>query len=54
MRISEDEFRTIPDYVKPENRKKILELAVPNEKEISEVECCEYLIRHWNEWPSPA
>jgi acyl dehydratase len=49
MRISEDEFRTIPDYVKPENRKKILELAVPNEKEISEVECCEYLIRHWNE-----
>jgi acyl dehydratase len=47
--ISEDEFRTIPDYVKPENRKKILELAIAGEKEISEVECCEYLIRHWNE-----
>ena len=49
MKISEDDFRTIPDYVKPENRKKILELAVANEKEISQVECCEYLIRHWNE-----
>ena len=49
MGITEDEFKTIPDYVKPANRKKILELASPDEKEISEVECCEYLIRHWNE-----
>ncbi len=47
--MSQDEFKTIPDYVKPENRRKILELAVANEKEISQVECCEYLIRHWNE-----
>jgi len=47
--ITEDEFNTIPDYVKPENREKILALAVANEREISDVECCEYLIRHWNE-----
>ena len=47
--MTEEEFRTIPDSVKPENRKRILELAVANEKEISDVECCEYLIRHWNE-----
>jgi acyl dehydratase len=47
--ISEDEFKTIPDYVKPENRRKILELATADAKEVSEVECCEYLIRHWNE-----
>ncbi|MBW2398368.1 MAG: MaoC family dehydratase N-terminal domain-containing protein [Deltaproteobacteria bacterium] len=49
MSITEDEFNTIPDYVKPENREKILALAVANEREISDVECCEYLIRHWNE-----
>jgi hypothetical protein len=49
VKIGEGEFKTIPDYVKPENRRKILELAVANEKEVSEVECCEYLIRHWNE-----
>jgi acyl dehydratase len=49
VKIGEDEFKTIPDFVKPENRRKILELAVANEKEVSQVECCEYLIRHWNE-----
>lgn len=42
-------FGTIPDYVTPENRARILELSVPNEKEISDVECSEYLIRHWLE-----
>ena len=49
MGLTEAEFETIPDHVKPANRKRILELAVANEKEISDVECCEYLIRHWNE-----
>lgn len=39
----------IPDYVTPENRARILELSRPNEKEISDVECSEYLIRHWVE-----
>ena len=43
------EFGRIPDYVTPENRKRILELSRPNEKEISQVECSEYLIRHWLE-----
>jgi acyl dehydratase len=47
--MTEAEFRTIPDYVKPESRKRILELAVTDAKEVSDVECCEYLIRHWNE-----
>jgi len=47
--LTENEFKTIPAYVKPENRRRILELAVPNEKEISDVECSEYLIRHWLE-----
>lgn len=42
-------FGTIPEYVTPENRERILELSVPNEKEISDVECTEYLIRHWLE-----
>jgi acyl dehydratase len=42
-------FGTIPDYVTSENRARILELSVPNEKEISDVECSEYLIRHWLE-----
>ncbi len=42
-------FGTIPDYVTPENRQRILELSRPNEKEISDVECSEYLIRHWLE-----
>ncbi len=42
-------FGTIPDYVTPENRERILALSVPNEKEISDVECSEYLIRHWLE-----
>ena len=45
----EQEFGTIPDYVSPENRARILELSRPNEKEISDVECSEYLIRHWLE-----
>jgi len=49
MGLTEAEFKTIPDHVKPANRKRILELAVANEKEVSDVECCEYLIRHWNE-----
>jgi len=47
--MTEAEFKTIPDYVNPENRKRILELTVADEKEVSDVECCEYLIRHWNE-----
>ncbi len=47
--MTEDEFKTIPDFVKPANRKRILELAVADEQEVSDVECCEYLIRHWNE-----
>ena len=47
--LTENEFKTIPSYVKPENRRKILELAVPNAKEVSDVECSEYLIRHWLE-----
>ena len=46
--MTEGEFRTIPDYVKQENREKILELAQAGEKEVSDVECSEYLIRHWN------
>ena len=45
----DQEFGTIPDYVSAENRKRILELSRPNEKEISQVECSEYLIRHWLE-----
>jgi acyl dehydratase len=47
--MTESEFKTIPAYVKPANRKRILELASIDEREVSEVECCEYLIRHWNE-----
>jgi acyl dehydratase len=39
----------IPDYVRPENRQRLLELTRPNEKEVSQVECSEYLIRHWLE-----
>ncbi len=45
----EREFGRIPDYVTPGNRKRLLELSRPNEKEISQVECSEYLIRHWLE-----
>jgi hypothetical protein len=47
--MTEAEFKTIPDYVSPENRRCILELATIDEKEVSDVECCEFLIRHWNE-----
>ncbi len=43
------DFGVIPDYVSPENRERILALSEPNEKEISDVECSEYLIRHWVE-----
>ncbi|NQX90060.1 MAG: MaoC family dehydratase N-terminal domain-containing protein [Halioglobus sp.] len=43
------EFGAIPDYVTGVNRARIIELSVPNEKEISDVECSEYLIRHWLE-----
>lgn len=39
----------IPAYVSQENRRKILELARESEREVSQVECCEYLIRHWCE-----
>jgi len=39
----------IPPHVSSENREKILALGVENEKEISDVECSEYLIRHWLE-----
>jgi acyl dehydratase len=39
----------IPDYVSEENRRKILELGEESPREISQVECCEYLIRHWCE-----
>jgi len=45
----EHEFGRIPDYVTARNRERILELSRPNEKEISQVECSEYLIRHWLE-----
>ena len=44
-----EEFGTIPDYLSAANRERILELSQPNEKEISQVECSEYLIRHWLE-----
>lgn len=47
--LKENEFKTIPAYVKPANRQRILALAVPNEKEVSDVDCNEYLIRHWLE-----
>jgi len=47
--LKDNEFKTIPAYVKPANRQRILELAVPNEKEVSDVDCSEYLIRHWLE-----
>jgi len=39
----------IPDHVTPENRAKIAELAQESPREVSQVECCEYLIRHWCE-----
>jgi len=39
----------IPDHVSEENRRKILELARESPREVSQVECCEYLIRHWCE-----
>jgi uncharacterized protein len=45
----QQEFGRIPDYVSSRNRERILELSRPNEKEISDVECSEYLIRHWLE-----
>ncbi len=40
---------SIPDYVSAANRARILELARADEREVSEVECSEYLIRHWLE-----
>ena len=39
----------IPDYVTPENRAKILELGEESVRDVSQVKCCEYLIRHWCE-----
>ena len=39
----------IPEYVTEENRLRILELGQESEREVSQVECCEYLIRHWCE-----
>ena len=47
--MKEDELETIPDHVRPENRKRLLELARIDERDTSDVECCEYLIRHWIE-----
>lgn len=47
--MTEDELQTIPDYVGPANRLRLLELARTDERDVSDVECCEYLIRHWNE-----
>ncbi len=44
-----EDFGKIPDYVSAENRNRLMALARPNEKEVSEVECSEYLIRHWLE-----
>ena len=46
---AEKPFGVIPEYVTAQNRARILELAEPNEKEVSDVECSEYLIRHWLE-----
>jgi len=46
--VGENAIR-IPAYVGAENRARILELSQPNPKEVSEVECSEYLIRHWLE-----
>ena len=40
---------SIPDYVGAENRAQILKLASADEREVSDVECTEYLIRHWLE-----
>ncbi len=40
---------SIPDYVSAENRAQILKLASADEREVSDVECTEYLIRHWLE-----
>lgn len=42
-------FGKIPDYVSAASRERLLELSQPNEKEVSDVECTEYLIRHWLE-----
>jgi len=39
----------IPDHVSETNRQRILELAQESPREVSQVECCEYLIRHWCE-----
>jgi len=39
----------IPEYVTPANREKILALAQESPRDVSQVECCEYLIRHWCE-----
>jgi acyl dehydratase len=39
----------IPAYVTKANRAEILRLARESEREVSQVECCEYLIRHWCE-----
>ena len=38
--MKESEFKTIPAYVKQENRERILELASAGEPEVSDVECC--------------
>ena len=39
----------IPDYVTAKNRARLIELSQPYEKEVSDVDCNEYLIRHWLE-----
>lgn len=39
----------IPSYVTDENRREILVLGQESEREVSQVVCCEHLIRHWCE-----
>jgi len=39
----------IPAHVTPANRDAIIALASESERDVSQVECCEYLIRHWCE-----
>ena len=45
----EGAFETIPDHVSEHARREILRLARESEPEVSDVKCCEYLIRHWCE-----
>ncbi|NND67271.1 MAG: hypothetical protein HKN19_06780 [Halioglobus sp.] len=47
--VVEQVAASIPDYVSAENRSRILQLASADEREVADVECSEYLIRHWLE-----